>query len=362
MYRETNATGWRAITGWIDPGTPYREDACMNTSSVVAIPKGAYNGARAIFEQAAAEGLAFHDAPNDEAGLAATISEHGARHAILTSTKYVDRLYDALPRGGVLARFGIGFDNINLALATSKGLLCTNAPGQSVESVVELTVALMLCGARKIPLMNGRTHGGTFVKLVGSELRGKRLAVIGCGDIGRRVAQCAAFGFGMEVHGCEVQEVDTDQMKREYGFAEITADFAEAVSDADFVTLHMPSSLATNHFVEADRLAQLAPKAWLINTARGAIVDETALFDALQSGVIRGAALDVYETEPYVPAVPGKDLRTLDSVIMMPHTGANTQEATNRVAERVVRNIKLAERNEYDEMDLLNPEVLNRAD
>jgi phosphoglycerate dehydrogenase-like enzyme len=195
---------------------------------------------------------------------------------------------------------------------------------------------------------------------VGSELSGKTLAVIGCGPIGRKVAFIAARGLGMRVIGCETAAVDVESMKRDLGFAEIVSDFAAAVRAADFVSLHIPSTPATRHFLNAARLAAMPVRAWLINTARGAVVDEIALYNALAAGRIAGAALDVFEAEPYRPAAPDKDLRTLDRVVMTPHVGSSTQEACNRMAEQALRNIRFAEAGQTDRMDLLNPGVLKR--
>ena len=331
----------------------------MDMNVTIAVTEPEYDKGRTVFERAVADGLVCLAAPWEEAELAAAIREHGARHAILGTEKYVDRIYDALPRGGVLARFGVGYDTLDLGRATVRGLLCTNTPGALDDSVAEHTLALMLCAARNVPVLNECTRHGTFAARMGVELRGKRLAVIGCGSVGCRVARCAAFGLGMVVSGCETRDVDLELMKREYGFASMTKDFAEAVSDADIVSLHIPSTPATRHFINDERLAQMPSKVWLINTARGAAVDEAALYGALKSGALRGAALDVFEAEPYVPMVSGKDLRTLPNVIMTPHVASNTVEACCRMAARTLQNIRMAERKEYEEMDLLNPKVLN---
>jgi lactate dehydrogenase-like 2-hydroxyacid dehydrogenase len=194
---------------------------------------------------------------------------------------------------------------------------------------------------------------------VGTELAGKLLAVIGCGAIGCRVAAIASRGFGMRAIGCEVRAVDAGRMKAEHGFEAVTPSFEAAADGADFVSLHMPSVPSTRGYVDATRLARLRREAWLINTARGAIVDEAALFDGLKTGTIRGAALDVFCREPYEPVQPDKDLRSLPNVIMTPHVGSTTTEACRQMAARALRNVMLGERREYGAMDLLNREVLN---
>jgi phosphoglycerate dehydrogenase-like enzyme len=164
----------------------------------------------------------------------------------------------------------------------------------------------------------------------------------------------------MRVVGCEVADLDMKRMQQEFGFARVVKDFGAAVRGADFVSLHIPSLPATRHFLNGERLGLLAARCWIVNTARGALVDEAGLFDALAGGRLGGAALDVFEREPYVPAAPGKDLRTLPNVVMTPHISSSTVEACNRMASRALRNIRWAEAGEYGQMDLLNPEVVEK--
>jgi len=320
-----------------------------------------YRKAKAIFDAAADRGLACVPAPESEAELAAAIARHGARHAIVGVAKYAGPLYRALPKGGVLARFGVGHDGIDKAAATKAGILCTNTPGALDDSVAELTIALLLCAARRIPDVAAGMRAAAWEPHVGSELKGKTLAIIGCGAIGCRVARIAAFGFGMHVVGCETRPVDAAEMRSRFGFERTTADFADAVRDADFVSVHVPGTPATRHFINAERLAAIPAGAWLLNTARGAVLDELALYDALRAGSPAGAALDVFENEPYRPVLPSHDLRSLPNVLMTPHIGSSTREACSRMAERALRNIESAERRDFDHMDLLNPEVLGEG-
>jgi phosphoglycerate dehydrogenase-like enzyme len=134
-----------------------------------------------------------------------------------------------------------------------------------------------------------------------------------------------------------------------------------AVRTADFVSLHLSASSDNLHFVNRERLAYLSDRAWLINTARGSVVDEAALFEALIERRLAGAALDVFVREPYTPVEGSGDLRSLANVILTPHVGSNTVEANRRMAERALENITLAEARAFARMDLLNPEVLRRA-
>lgn len=330
----------------------------MKKPVTIVVTQLEYEKGKVVFVSAEKEGLVCIPVPKDEIRIAESVRKYNARHAILGDEMYTNELYHSLSRGGVLARFGVGYDGIDLSLASSRMLFCTNTPGVLEESVAELTIALIVSGARHISELSDNMRKGVFSPILGIELRGKKLAVIGCGAIGCKVASIASAGFGMIVTGCEVRDMDVNAMKRDCGFTSITRDFTKAVSNADFVTLHIPSTPETFHFINSDRLSMLPDKAWLINTARGAVVDENALYDALETGIIRGAALDVFEKEPYIPMNPAKDLRTLPRVILTPHAGSSTVEACHRVAERVLLNITHAERKEYQKMNLLNPAVL----
>lgn len=298
--------------------------------------------------------------PAADEQLAEAIRKTGARHAIVGPLTYPKAIYAAVPRGGVIARFGIGYDGINLARATESGLLCTNTPDVLHQSVAELAALFMLAAARHlVPFATDMQHG-VWKPAGGVELEGKTLAVIGVGRIGRALARIASRGLQMHVIGC--RRAGSASSAPEPDFAFVTTDFARAVRDADFVSLHMPGTPANAKFVDAGKLAQMKPGAWLINTARGAVVDENALFDALSSGQLGGAALDVFAREPYEPIDPARDLRDLPNVILVPHVGTNTVEANRRMGERALANIAFAEAGNFASMDLLNPEVLEALD
>ena len=173
----------------------------MNREITIAVTQLEYDKGKTEFESAAEEGLICVPAPKEETELAAFIHEHGARHAILGVDVYSGELYQAIPKGGVLARYGVGYDSLNLPRATENGILVTNTPGVLEESVAEHTVALILSAARNIPEMNISTRNGKWPRGLSTELRGKRLTVIGSGLIGSSVAKIASAGFGMEVIG-----------------------------------------------------------------------------------------------------------------------------------------------------------------
>ena len=301
--------------------------------------------------------LTCHVSPPDEASVAATIEAAGARHAIVGPRPYRDRLYDALGPGSVLARFGVGYDGLDLDRATQSGILCTNTPGVLDQSVAELSMTFIAAAARQLVPLHQSMASGAWAPVGGTELAGKTLAIIGSGRIGAATARIAS-GFSMRVIGCRRTASETEAPPP--GFDAITPDYRRAVADADFVCLLIPGSAANRHFINRERLALIPPRAWLINTARGSVVDEAALFDALSARQIAGAALDVFEREPYEPADASRDLRTLDNVLLVPHIGSNTADANRRMSERAVRNVELGAAGRTGEMDLVNPEVLGR--
>lgn len=322
----------------------------------VAVTDDVYPKAADIFQSWT--GLECICAPTEERALAEAIRASRARHAIVGTFRYVGELYRALTRGSVIARFGVGYDGIDKPQATAAGILCTNTPHTLDDSVAEHTVALLLAVARKLIDLAGGMRRGEWTIQLGMELRKKRLAVIGCGPIGCRVARIAALGLGMSVVGCVRNLEKVQRLREELGFAELTDNFADAVRDVDFVSLHLPATFENHHFVNRSRLALMPQRVWLINTARGAVVNERDLFDALLAHKIGGAALDVFEEEPYVPVAPEKDLRTLPNVLLTPHAASSTVEACGRMATRALENIVAAEAGKYSEMDLLNPDVL----
>jgi phosphoglycerate dehydrogenase-like enzyme len=255
----------------------------------------------------------------------------------------------------VIARFGVGYDGIDTGRATAAGLLCTNTPGVLNQSVAEHTLLLVGAAARTLVAMSAAMSRHAWDPVVGAELEGKTLAVVGCGGIGRAVARIASAGYGMQVVGCCRPDAPPAPLPH---FATVTNDVAEAIRHADFVSLHMSASRDNVHWLNRDRLELFGDRTWLINTARGSLVDEAALFAALAKRRLAGAALDVFAREPYLPAAPAVDFRSLPNVIMTPHVGSNTVEANRRMAQRALQNIVLAERGAFDRMDLLNPDVV----
>jgi len=325
-----------------------------NARSKVLVTELEYRKAEACF--LSAPGLECVRAPDAEGDLAAAIREARASYVVVGARPYAGPLYEALPAGGVIARFGVGHDGIDKGKATQARLFCTNTPGVLNQSVAEHTMLLVGAAARALIGMSAGMARQEWDPSIGEELQGKTLAIVGCGGIGRTVARIASLGYGMQVIGCSRPEAPPPAALEH--FQTVTNDFAVAVRQADFVSLHMSASRDNLHWINRERLASLGERAWLINTSRGSLVDEAALFAALAGRRLAGAALDVFAREPYAPAEGSGDLRSLANVILTPHVGSNTTAANRRMAERALENIRRAEARAFAQMDLLNPEVL----
>jgi lactate dehydrogenase-like 2-hydroxyacid dehydrogenase len=325
------------------------------TMSIVVVTQAEYGRGEEVF--ANSPGMTCIVAPPQEDALAKKIADFGARHAIVGGQMYRGPLYEALRPGAVVARFGVGHEGIDKAKATSLGLYCTNTPGVLDQSVAELTFLLVAAAARRLIAIGGAMRDGKWTPLLGSELKEKTLVIVGTGRIGRAVGRIARRGYDMRTVGVR-RPGSAASTELGEDFDLITEDVAAAFGDADFVCLLIPGVADNTHFINAERLALLRPHVWLINTARGIVVDERALFDALKDGRLAGASLDVFDREPYQPVEPGRDLRMLPNVILTPHVGSMTPEANRGMASRALQNITLAEAGRFDEMDLLNPDVL----
>ncbi len=220
----------------------------------------------------------------------------------------------------VVARYGVGVDNVDLAAAVARGIVVTNTPGANARSVAELTVALLLLLARPVLRAAAETRAGGWPRLPGLSLAGKTVGLVGFGAIGRQTARLLA--------GFDCRLLAYDPLLNEATAAALgvrAAGLDELLATSDFVSLHAPVTPATRGMVDAAFLARMKPGAALVNTARGELVDEAALLDALANGRLRGAALDAFAAEP-----PGGDnpLLALPNVIATPHMGAHTDGAT----------------------------------
>ncbi|NUQ65307.1 MAG: hypothetical protein HUU20_22805 [Pirellulales bacterium] len=300
----------------------------------------------------------------DEAPLTEAVLQHNCRAVIVGINPYRGPIYEALGRigggrGAVMARFGVGHDNIDKGLARQHGILVTNTPGALDASVAEHAFWLIGELARNLGPAQASLRAGDFSAAPGTELAGKTLGILGCGEIGRRAAAIARFGFGMRVLAadirpfedvCQFGETKEAALGR-LGLARYTDDVESVFREADFVTLHLSANEKTRHFINAQRLGWMKPGAMLVNTARGSVIDEDALYDALAAGHLGGAALDVFQNEPYVPVTPDKDLRTLANVVLTPHIGSNTWEANRRMAQTALKNVMLFLAGHIEEMN-----------
>ncbi|MCS7002796.1 MAG: D-glycerate dehydrogenase [Dehalococcoidia bacterium] len=247
-------------------------------------------------------------------------------------------LIAAAPRLRVISNYGVGFDNIDVAAATAKRVLVCNTPGVLTDATADLTFALLLATARRLGeaerlLRAGQWRDWSPSLLVGAPVAGRTLGIVGLGAIGSAVAR-RARGFDMTVLYCgspkPAVEAATGAQRRSLD---------DLLAESDFVSLHVPLTTATRHLINAERLRRMKRTAILINTARGAIVDSAALAEALREGVIAGAGLDVFETEP----LPADDpLRTLDNVVLLPHIGSATWSARTAMADLAADNLLAA--------------------
>ncbi len=238
----------------------------------------------------------------------------------------------------LIARVGVGLDNIDVEYAKSKGIKVINAEEAAMTSVAELVIGLMIALARGIVRADHAMKQGRWIKseLLGIELKGKYLGIVGMGKIGTRVARLAR-ALGMNIIAYDIARIDP-MLVRELGI--VVTDLDTLMRSADFITLHVPLNDSTRHMIDEHKLALMKRTAYIINTSRGAVIDENALLNALKSKSIAGAALDVFEVEPPT----NQELITLDNIICTPHIGAQTKEAqelaANVIAEKVIHFVK----------------------
>lgn len=252
----------------------------------------------------------------------------------------IDRdVMEAAPRLKIIANCAVGTDNIDLEHARKKGVLVTNTPGVLTETTADLTWALILAVARRIPqadrfLRNGNYKGWKLDLCLGQELSGKRLGIIGLGRIGKAVAG-RAKGFRMNIVYYDRRRLSAEEEKT-LGVKSLPLD--ELLRTSDIVSIHASMTEGSSHLLSREKLALMKREALLINVARGPIVDEQALADALENGRLWGAGLDVYEREP---AVEDRLLR-LDNVVLLPHIGSATHETRLKMAMMAATNLVTA--------------------
>jgi glyoxylate reductase len=267
-----------------------------------------------------------HD--RSEEDVATLLSEADAAITLL-SDPITRPVLESNPNLRVVSNFAVGYNNVDTDAARELGVTVTNTPGVLTEATADLTMALILAVTRR--LVEGddevRTRGRCEwepLKLLGSSLQGKRLGILGMGRIGSAVA-ARAEAFGLQASG----------VRR-------GAPIDELLETSDILSIHAPLTRETQHIIDAEALSRMKPGSYLINTARGPLVDENALCDALDSGHLRGAGLDVYEFEPEI----NPRLLRMKNVVILPHIGSATDEARNEMARIAATNVLLALRGE----------------
>jgi len=230
----------------------------------------------------------------------------------------------------VISKYGIGLDNIDINMATNKKIVVTNTPTANVDAVADLTFGLILSLARRVPEADRKTKGAKWGKIIGKSVWEKTIGIIGLGKIGRQVVK-RAKGFEMNILVFDI--VKDKKFAQKYGIKYV--DLEKLLRKSDYITIHIPLNDATRNMISYEELEKMKKDAFLINTSRGGIVDEKALYDALRDNKLRGAALDVYNNEP----LRESPLKELDNVIMTPHIGAYTEEAIENMSIQAAQNL-----------------------
>jgi len=256
--------------------------------------------------------------------------------SLLTDTINTEVL-TAAPQVKIVANYAVGFNNIDVPALAEKGMVVTNTPGVLTDTVAEFTSALILTVTKRIAEGDRFTRASKYEGwapelLLGSDLQGKTLGILGAGRIGSGVAKRMVNGFGMKVKYYDVARSEALE-------AEVDCEYCESLEDvlrtADVVSIHVPLLPQTQHLINAERLAMMKSSAYLINTSRGPVIDEVALVEALKNGVIRGAGLDVFENEPALAT----GLAELENVVLTPHIASASDETRGKMSELVAENM-----------------------
>ena len=258
----------------------------------------------------------------------------GADALILRLSPLTADVIEAADNLKVVSRYGVGYDHVDVDAMTRANIPLAIVGQALSASVAEHTLLLMLGVTRQIALMDRSTRNGNYdqrYKSPGQEMLGKTVLIVGLGKIGIQVAiRCAAFGMNIITSG----RAASKDLAKQQGY-EFVPDFRDALPRADFISLHLPARADGTPLLGADEFAAMKPGAYVINTARGSLIDEAALYTALTKGSLRGAGLDVTQDEPPAPDCP---LLTLDNILFTPHNSALTQETGARVSQVCVRN------------------------
>ncbi len=277
------------------------------------------------------------DEPMSQAALKAALSEADALFPTVTDRIDAEVLSAEPLRAKLIGNFGVGFNDIDCASARDRGLVVTNTPEVLTDATADLAMTLLLSVARRAGegerhLRAGAWSGWRPTHMMGTQVTGKTLGLIGLGRIGRAVARRAHHGFAMKVLFHDPYPPSAEEAAA-LG-AEPCASIEALLEQSDFVSLHCPATPENRHLMNAARLARMKPDAFLINTARGDVVDEAALVEAVSRGTIAGAGLDVFEAEPKVTP----ELIAMENVVLLPHLGSATRETRAAMGFRVIEN------------------------
>jgi len=254
---------------------------------------------------------------------------------VRSRTKIVKELVEKAGKCQIIARVGVGLDNIDQDAAKAKNIRVINAVEGAITAVAELVVGLMLSMAREIPRADREIRNGNWIKkeMMGSELKGKYLGIIGLGNIGKRLGRLAR-ALNMSIIGYDTVPID-EEFSKEVGL--MKADLDTLLASSDYVSLHVPLLDSTKHMINTEKLRLMKKTAHIVNTSRGGVIDEEALYNALKDGNLASAALDVFEVEP----ATGNKLVNLPNFVATPHIGAQTKEAqslaANVIAEKIIQ-------------------------
>jgi phosphoglycerate dehydrogenase-like enzyme len=266
--------------------------------------------------------------------------------------RYTRRVIEGSPTLRVIARIGVGYDAVDVAAATERGVAVTITPGGNHEAVAEHTFALMLAVGRSILPQHEAIRAGGWRRDLGVPLRGRTLGLVGLGRIGREVAIRAA-AFRMRIVACEPSP-DIEFNER-HGITLTSLD--QLLAESDFVSLHLPLSPESRHLIDARALRLMKPTAFLINTARGGVVSEPDLYEALRAGTIAGAGLDAYAEEPPPPGYP---LAQLENVICTGHTAGVDVQSRDDMALLAAQAVVALSKGEWPERQVVNPDCRSR--
>jgi D-3-phosphoglycerate dehydrogenase len=288
------------------------------------------------------------------------ISEEEAIHLlqgvdalIAGGVKVTRKVLESADRLKIVARRGVGFDTVDLQAATDCGVVVTTTPGALTHSVADFTFGLMLSIARHIHRADRAVREGQWPVLMGTDVWNKTLGIIGLGRIGKGVAQ-RARGFAMRILAYDV--VQDEAFAREFGVQYVSLE--ELLRQADFVSINAPLSTHTSHIINAEALSLMKPTAFLINTARGGLVDQQALFHALRDRSIAGAGLDVFEQEP----LSDSPLRQLDNVVLTSHQAGYSLESMRASGMIAAQNVvRVLQGDRPDPVCVVNPEVYEKG-